>query len=341
MTRPALLTCSLLALALLPGCATDASPAIAYDDEAPVAAIQEPPSPPPVRIVPVPQPLPLPGQLKTIRPAVPADPGEPLEQVAHQRSAAELGPADAKTINAITVYPFVEGALYQLYAAPEQVTDVALQPGEKLKSAAAGDTVRWVVGDTLSGAGADEQVHILVKPFAAGLATNLVILTDRRAYHLELSSADDPAMSAVAWTYPHDELMALTRRTEAAAAQMPIETGLTLEELRFRYRIEGDTPPWRPLTVFDDGSKVYIEFSGRIDQGEMPPLFVLGQDGRAELVNYRVRRNYYIVDRLFAAAELRLGEDPQAVVRILRSDQADQEPAVPKSNPGLHPHRDR
>ena len=56
-----------------------------------------------------------------------------------------------------------------------------------------------------------------------------------------------------------------------------------------------------------------------ISQGEMPPLFVLGPEGGAELVNYRARQNYYIVDRLFAAAELRLGGDKQQKVRIVRT----------------------
>ena len=52
----------------------------------------------------------------------------------------------------------------------------------------------------------------------------------------------------------------------------------------------------------------------------MPPLFVLGADGEAELVNSRVIRNVLIVDRLFAAAELRLGGNDQQIVRIVRTD---------------------
>ena len=54
----------------------------------------------------------------------------------------------------------------------------------------------------------------------------------------------------------------------------------------------------------------------------MPPLFVIGPEGdTSELVNYRVRGNYMIVDRLFAAAELRLGAgDSQKRVRIVRTD---------------------
>ena len=57
-----------------------------------------------------------------------------------------------------------------------------------------------------------------------------------------------------------------------------------------------------------------------IAQGEMPPLFVVGQDGKPELVNYRVYRNILIADRLFAAAELRLGGEKQQKVRIIRND---------------------
>jgi type IV secretion system protein VirB9 len=197
-----------------------------------------------------------------------------------------------------------------------------LQPGEQLTAVSAGDTVRWVIGDTSSGSAEGKRVHVLVKPFAAGLKTNLVIATDRRSYHLQLESSERTSMAALSWTYPQDQLLVLKRQNEQAEAVAPIATGLALENLRFRYGISGDTPPWRPMRAFDDGSKVYIEFPARIDQGEAPPLFVVGPEGDSQLVNYRVRRNYYIVDRLFAAAELRLGSDPQQVVRISRTDAA-------------------
>ena len=93
-----------------------------------------------------------------------------------------------------------------------------------------------------------------------------------------------------------------------------------MDRRRYRYVIEGDNPPWRPVNAYDDGRKVYIEFSAGIGQGEMPPLVVIGQDGKTELVNYRVYRNVVIADRLFAAAELRLGGDTQQKVRIVRAD---------------------
>jgi P-type conjugative transfer protein TrbG len=110
------------------------------------------------------------------------------------------------------------------------------------------------------------------------------------------------------------------QRAEAEGAAIAVaDTGVNLDQLRFRYRIEGDAP-WKPARVFDDGAKVYIQFPSELAQSEAPPLFVIGPDGKPALVNYRVRGTTYIVDRLFAAAELRLGTAPQRVVRIVRTD---------------------
>jgi type IV secretion system protein VirB9 len=225
-------------------------------------------------------------------------------------------------LNAIQQYPWTDGALYQVYTAPGQVTDIALQEGEALVGpgpVAAGDTVRWIIGDTISGSGATARVHILVKPTRPDIATNLVINTNRRTYHLELRATPATYMASVSWTYPQDQLIALRSANAAAASAAPVATGLNLAALDFRYRIDGDRAPWRPARAFDDGRQVFIEFPAGISQGEMPPLFVTGAAGDAELVNYRVQGRYMVVDRLFAAAELRLGgRRSEQRVRIVR-----------------------
>lgn len=233
--------------------------------------------------------------------------------------AALREPSASGYRNAVQVYPYSEGALYRLFAAPERVSDIALQPGETLTSVAAGDTVRWTVGDTTSGSGEGRRTHILVKPFTAGLSTNLVITTDRRVYHVLLKSSASAAMTAIRWTYPQDELLALARARAAAEAARPVSAGVAVENLHFGYAIVGDKPAWRPLRAFDDGRQTWIEFPAEIGAGEAPPLFVLGATGEAELVNYRVAGRYYVVDRLFDAAELRLGGKKQKIVRIIRT----------------------
>ena len=295
------------------------------DSPAFTAASREPDPKPRIEYVEVPKPLPLPGQLKPLagnsnRAAGGVD-GTPKDNIAAAQQEARVEPARQGYINAIQVYPYTRGALYQLYAAVNQVTDVGLEPGEKLISVSAGDTLRWVVGDTTSGEGKDAMVHILVKPIAANLDTNLVITTDRRTYHLEMHASAATYMASLTWSYPAAELIALKKQgAEAHAAVAAIaDAGVHIEALRFRYRLEGDAP-FRPRQVFDDGVKVYIQFPSGLAQSEAPPLFVLGPDGKSALVNYRVRGTTYIVDRLFAAAELRLGTAPQRVVRIIRTD---------------------
>ncbi|MGD9658778.1 MAG: P-type conjugative transfer protein TrbG [Methylocystis sp.] len=308
----------------LTGCLSFKPPEIAYDDLPVPATLQiEPPGP--VKIVEVPKLLPLPGQLKSLaqgrgeRP----EPSDPKVRVEQANAAARIQPRRAGYINAVQIYPFSDGALYQVYASPGEITDIALQDGEQLVGSgpvAAGDTVRWIIGDTESGAGNARKTHIMVKPTRADLMTNLVINTDRRTYHLELRSTEKTYMASVSWRYPQDELIALRRQNVLAEAAAPIDVGLDLSRLNFRYTIEGDAAPWRPLRAFDDGRKVYVEFPRGISQGEMPPLFIIGAAGDSQLVNYRVRGNHMIVDRLFAAAELRFGADSQQVVRIVRSD---------------------
>jgi type IV secretion system protein VirB9 len=329
ITRRRLATAMLCCAGAVAGCATHKPPTIAFDDPATMqpAVLQAPPKAPDVAPLPSPVPMPLPGQLKLVdvsaAPSRPPEAADPRARVVEANDAARVQPTRAGYINAVQVYPFAEGALYQVYAAPGEVTDIALEAGEQLVGSgpvAAGDTVRWIIGDTESGAGATRRVHILLKPTAPDLATNLVIDTDKRTYHLELRSGPKAYMASVSWTYPADQLIAV--RHEAAAAQeaAPVETGLDVTHLKFRYRIEGDKPPWRPLLAFDDGRRVYIEMPPGLAQGDAPPLFVVGAGGKGELVNYRVDRNYYVVDRLFGAAELRLGGKHQQTVRIVRSD---------------------
>ncbi len=248
---------------------------------------------------------------------------KPDRAVNFANKSAAVQPSPDNYLNAIQIYPYTQGSLYQVYTAPGQVTDIALERGEGLTSVSAGDTVRWIVGDTLSGQGANEQVHVLVKPTAPNLTTNLVITTTKRTYYLELHSYKDTYMAAVSWRYPRQSIVRKYRKptvksTKVNMAQTDIRP--RLENLRFDYVIKGDTPKWRPTRVFDDGRKVFIQFPKNFARSEAPPLFITGKKGKGQLVNYRIKGDYYVVDRLFEAAELRIGEKNQTIVRIERTD---------------------
>lgn len=315
-----------MVLIAIAGCASRATPppTISLDKPGPAEPIPEPPKP--VQIVEVPKPLPLPCQLKPLYPAAMRmpEPADPAVRVARANEAARVMPSHDGYINAIQVWPYSDGALYQVYTSPGHITVIALQEGEELLTVSAGDTVRWIVGDTASGSGSTKRASVLVKPSRVDLNTNLVITTNRRTYLLELNSTEQTWMASVSWAYSQDQLLSLRKAIPQTPVPVaaPSESGLELQALRFRYAIRGDNAPWKPLRAFDDGQRVYIQFPRQIAQGELPPLFVIGQQGDAQLVNYRYRAPYYIVDRLFGAAELRLGGDDASVVRIERVDSA-------------------
>lgn len=303
------------------GCAHERASKKAKED-ALTAAVAVPDPPKPTTLIEIPQALPLPGQLKftpSLNPAARSEEApDPKTRVHLANGAARIEPLRSSYINATQVWPFSEGALYQVYTSPNRVTDIALEPGETLIDVSSPDTVRWIIGDTRSGDGEQQRSHITLKPTRPDLMSNLAIFTDRRVYYLELHATPDTWMASVSWDYPQDRLKALKSEQQTARRQAPVASGVSLDQLNFAYRISGDSPPWRPLRAFDDGEKVYIQFPSDIAQSEMPPFFVLSQKGDTELVNYRVRSPYYIVDRLFASAELRLGDRRAQHVRITR-----------------------
>ena len=259
-----------------------------------------------------------------LAPALALAHAKPSTPVAAATQAARITPRPSGWQGATQLFVYAPGGLYVVTVAVGQVTDIMLQEGETLSdtgAVAAGDTVRWVIGEAASGDGATKRTHILVKPTDPGLATNLVINTNKRTYHVELRSTAQVYMASIGWSYPQDELIAIQHAKEAADVRVAtqVQVGIDPAKLNFGYRLTGPNVPWRPSQVFDDGSKTYVLMPEGIAQTELPPLFLLGEKNKAELVNYRVSGRYLVVDRLFAAAELRLGTKEQKVVRITRT----------------------
>ena len=187
-----------------------------------------------------------------------------------------------------------------------------------------------MVDNVQSGSGDAAQTLLLVKPRKSGLQTNMLITTDQRIYTLDLTSVDSGTYhTMIAWNYPYGDAVMIRNQVAAQqeAARTTVATGLDLSKANFNYLIlkqrHATTPPWCPIRAFDDGQKTYIQFPPKVSVTEAPPLFVLGKNGDAQLVNYRVKGDWYIVDRLFSKAELRLGQAPQMVIAIVRADSKD------------------
>ncbi len=252
----------------------------------------------------------------------------PLATLQRANAEARDGPASGVFVNSALYHAFEPGRLYAIHTSPRFLTTIALRPGEKLIAKAAGDTVRWVLGETEAGAGEAQQVIVLVKPMRGGLRTNLVLTTDQRTYLIDAVSTDSGAYTSVlSWTYPQEEAKAraadAARRAaaEQASEALRVQAAVPVERLDFRYVVtplKGRAPPWTPVRVFDDGAKTYIEFPPDLAVREAPPVFLLDADDQAQLVNSRLLGRYLVVDRIIDRAELRLGDKKPVVVRLTR-----------------------
>ncbi len=239
----------------------------------------------------------------------------PTQVLAIANDAARQRPDREGFVAARHVYTYAPGALYELYANPNFISTILLEPGEALNDVAAGDTSRWMVSETTAETQAEGQTVVLVKPQAAGLRTNIVLITDRRTYLVEAIAQAGEAYSAqIAWCYPQASV--------AGAASDQVEG------LNFDYRVRawrGRAPNWTPTRVFDDGRRTWIEFPAGVIASDMAPLFVITPEG-AEIVNYRVQGQRYMVDRVFDIAELRLGARSPVIVRIERGSARSERP---------------
>ena len=205
--------------------------------------------------------------------------------------------------------------LPSVVCAPLYACDVALQPGEIVTQVDVGDAPRWKVTPATSGSGENATTHLVIKPADAGLITNMLIHTDRRTYNMRLVSKKDSWMPVVGFTYP-DEAQA-----EWAAYKKQHRLGETTVEgsvysksstvahsdLDFNYRVQGDAPHWKPIRVYSDHNKTYIQFPPSAKSSEIPALVILGQGNQEQLVNYRMVDDRFVVDKIIDKAALITG----------------------------------
>ena len=141
-----------------------------------------------------------------------------------------------------------------------QVCDVALQTGEQVNNVNVGDP-RFTVEPAITGVGAMQRLHLLIKPLDVGLDTSLVVTTDRRTYHFRLRSSRKEFMPYVSFTYPEEaqakwEKIRIREVKERQENTIP-QTGEYLGNLNFDYKISGSAR-WKPSRVYNDGTKTII-----------------------------------------------------------------------------------
>jgi P-type conjugative transfer protein TrbG len=278
------------------------------------ATQQQPPTPPPLKIVteaspkaaPATPPLPTAAELLGERPPE-------VQQAIKDHQDGSKWPV-YKTPQ-LVLYPYGGTSEPVVDCEPLRTTDIQLQPGETITDVAMGDTERWMATPAASGDPRNPVPHLAVKPQLPGIETNLTIYTTKHIYHLLLRSRRH-AMQEVEFYYPN-ELLAEMKQADAKSAEAKQEAidprsdsddvvriaDVDPASLNFAYTVSGPNVPWKPIRAFDDGSHVYIQMPSTMKTSEAPALLI-DADGGTQMVNYRVEGNYYVVDRLFSKATL-------------------------------------
>jgi len=233
-----------------------------------------------------------------------------------------------------TVHPWGQ-TVPTLTCAPLNVCAIHFEPGEEIRDIAAGDPVRWQIATATSGE--PSTPHLIVKPTELDLATNLFVTTQRRTYSIELRSpsrADTkkPGFKidrSLSFYYPDDFVRSLKARealslraTEAAERMTLAELSTDLSGLNFDYRIS-PVRAKRPLGVFDDGERTYIQLRNPGETGDAPALLALSPRGKPIAINFRPSPDgtWYIADGIFLRLQLitRSGRRDQKITIVNRN----------------------
>ena len=232
------------------------------------------------------------------------------------------------------------------HCSPLHVCFIELEPGERLTDTPSiGDSVRWQFFPKVQGRPPAERVVIEIKPAQDARDTNIVIPTDRRLYSISLVNDPEHHTPILAFRWPDSEARAVAedieRReaeelavqeareaeaasraeiaaTELARSGVPTETGpRTAELLDFRFQVSGDAP-FRPVRVFSDGARTYIDLHPRY-RGPLPAIVAGREEGNAAL-NTRVSASgsRLVADRVVTDVWLQSGRQRVRIRRIAR-----------------------
>lgn len=216
--------------------------------------------------------------------------------------------------NSTMVFRYAPNQMYKIYCRPGFLTDMAFKKGEQITYCGGGDNSAWTISDTV----VDGVPHIYIKPLVDSNTTNLIVNTTKHSYHILLNTSQDWYNPMVRWNYDNERNSEnMIQRDNDNKISLGNVDRTTVDSLNFNYSISGPGSD-SIARVFDDGKKTWIQFRGRPND-TLPPLFIRKRGNKAlQMVTYRIKENYYMVDLVFDVAELHLTESD--VLRIKRNN---------------------
>jgi type IV secretion system protein TrbG len=230
-----------------------------------------------------------------------------------QLSSAEMVATPLRGDSRLVEFSYDQDNTYLVLAKPKAVTHIQFAADEVIQSVAAGDTANWEFTPTRN------RKNLFVKPRFDDQETSLTVITDKRSYQFVLRSTGDGKKwyQRVSWIYSRDlvltvegedppEKAASAPAAAATVAKQATDGEIEPSSLQFGYQISGDAT-FRPRVVFDDGKFTYFKMPA--DLQELPALFAVIEDKDYSLVNFEVKGDYLVAQRLLPLAVLKLGRE--------------------------------
>lgn len=233
----------------------------------------------------------------------------------HAELVATPLPGDSRLVQ----FEYHPDQTYLVLSKPKAVTDIQFADDEKITTVAAGDSKSWELTPTAN------KKHLFVKPTYDQIETSMTVLTDKRSYQFVLRSTGPGSKwyQRVSWVQDRTVLMDLAAVAEVDKRRAEVDQdrgqggdSFSPEKLSFGYQISGDAE-FRPLSVFHDGRFTWIKLPSGLQ--EMPALFATVEDGEFQLVNYLVKGDYIVAQRVISSGVLKLG---RAEVRFASGEKA-------------------
>lgn len=209
-------------------------------------------------------------------------------------------PRPIATDSRIRTVRYSPNEVYQFIGHYGYQSAIEFEEDEKVQTVSIGDSVAWMVNPAGN--------RLFLKPIDQNALTNMTVITDKRSYLFELHASetadirDREMVFVMRFTYPQADQDTMDFTTFEAFPDIEKEP----EKYNFRYSIQGSTVI-EPIRIFDDGQWTYFEF--RDKNAEIPAFFNVDSAGNEELINFRKRGNYVVVERVSPRFTLRRGPD--------------------------------
>lgn len=184
--------------------------------------------------------------------------------------------------------------VYEIHATYGFQTTIEFSDQESIQVASIGDSIAWQVMPVGN--------RLFIKPVEENPHTNLTVITNKRSYYFSLSTTRPNLMGAtylVRFEYSGELGNAI-----GGGANTPAIKAASPADYNFNYQLKKNKQSGL-IQAFDDKQFTYLQFK---DLTNLPAIFLLSENDKESLVNYRIEGPYVVIERVAPRLVMRRGK---------------------------------